>query len=111
MMNAAQHKPVTEFLEKATALIGEGRYREASEAFVTFEKENPTSDYQVLEAVPFRVQNHIEKSNSATAFTKFTLRNPTWSTEIVAAFREPAKFDDYVKGVEAKVKELTAKAA
>jgi hypothetical protein len=108
---SAEHKPLTEFLEKATALINESKYREASEAFVAFEKENPTSDYHVLEAIPFRIQNHLESHASATAFTKLSLRHPTWTTEVTMAFRNPAEFETYVKGLEEKVKALTVKAA
>jgi hypothetical protein len=109
MTAAAHHKPLTEFLEKATDLINAGQYRAASEAFVAFEKEHPTSDYHVLEAIPFRIQNHLTaKGGTATAFTKLSLRNTTWTTELVQAFRDPAKFEAFVQGLEAKVKELAA---
>jgi hypothetical protein len=112
MNAAAHHKPLTEFLEKATDLINAGQYRQASEAFLVFEKEHPTSDYHVLEAIPFRIQNHLTaKGGTATAFTKLSLRHNTWTTEVVQAFRDPAKFEEYVHGLEAKVRELAGNKA
>ncbi len=106
-MNVAVNKksPALEFLEKLDGMIKSGSYKEASEAYKEFEKTHPTADFMILEAVPFRVQNQIIKSvGSPTAFSIYSLRHPTWTTEIVDAFAEPAKFDAFVKKLEADVK-------
>jgi hypothetical protein len=106
-MNAAAQKktPAIEFLEKLDGLIKSGSYKEASEAYKGFEKTNPTADFMILEAVPFRVQNQVIKTvGSPTAFSIYSLRNPTWTTEIVDAFEDPAKFDAFVKKLVTDVK-------
>jgi hypothetical protein len=57
--------------------------------------------------VPFRVQNQIVKSvGSPTAFSIYSLRHPTWTTDIVNAFEDPATFDAFVTKLEADVKAL-----
>lgn len=106
-MNMAVMKktPAVEFLATLDAHIKAGNYKEASQAFKDFEKANPTADFMILEAVPFRVQNQVIKTvGSPTAFSIYSLRHPTWTTEIVDAFEDPAKFDAYVKKLEADVR-------
>jgi hypothetical protein len=106
-MNAAVKKnsPALDFLEKLDGLIKSGSYKEASEAYKVFEKAHPTADFMILEAVPFRVQNQVIKSvGSPTAFSIYSLRHPTWTTDIVNAFEDPAKFDAFVKKLEVDVK-------
>lgn len=99
--------PAIEFLDKLDGLIKSGSYKEASQAYKDFEKTNPTADFMILEAVPFRVQNQIIKTvGSPTAFSIYTLRHPTWTTEIVDAFEDPAKFEAFVKKLEADVTAL-----
>lgn len=111
-MNVAvnQKSPALEFLTKLDGMIKSGSYKDASTAYKAFEKEHPTADFMILEAIPFRVQNQIIKSvGSPTAFSIYSLRHPTWTTEIVDAFEDPAKFDAYVKKLEADVKESLPK--
>jgi len=99
--------PAVTFLTEVTKLIKADKYKEAAEAFQRFEKDNPTSDFMIEEAVQFRVQEHIvHKVGKTTPFYKFTLRNPTWSTKITEAFRDPASFDAYAREVEAEVRKL-----
>jgi hypothetical protein len=108
-MNVAMKttSPAVEFLAKLDGLIKAGTYKEASQAYKDFEKANPTADFMILEAVPFRVQNQIIKSvGSPTAFSIYSLRHPTWTTDIVNAFEDPDKFDAFVKKLEADVKAL-----
>jgi hypothetical protein len=107
-MNAAaaqKPSPAIEFLAKLDTLIKSGKYKEASEGYKAFEKDHSTADFMILEAIPFRVQNQIIKSvGSPTAFSIYSLRHPTWTTEIVDAFEDPAKFDAFVKKLEVDVK-------
>jgi hypothetical protein len=108
-MNAAAQKktPAVEFLDKLDGLIKSGSYKEASEAYKAFEKTNPTADFMILEAVPFRVQNQVIKTvGSPTAFSIYSLRHPTWTTDIVDAFEDPAKFDAFCKKLIADVTAL-----
>ncbi|WP_222876477.1 hypothetical protein [Terrihabitans soli] len=104
-MAVLKKTPAIDFLDKLGGLIKSGSYKEASQAYKDFEKANPTADFMILEAVPFRVQNQIIKTvGSPTAFSIYSLRHPTWTTEIVEAFEDPAKFDAYVKKLEADVR-------
>lgn len=108
-MNAAAQKnsPALDFLVKLDGLVKAGSYKEASEAYKDFEKTHPTADFMILEAVPFRVQNQVIKSvGSPTAFSIYSLRHPTWTTDIVNAFEDPAKFDAFVKKLIADVTAL-----
>jgi len=106
-MYKGDKSPAVTFLAELTDLIKADKYREAADAYQTFEKSNPTSDFMIEEAVQFRVQEHIvKKVGQTTPFFKFTLRNPTWSTRIVEAFRDPAKFDAYAREIEAEVRKL-----
>jgi hypothetical protein len=112
-MNAAvkmKKSAAMEFLAKATDLIKAEKYKEAAEGYKAFEKEHSTADFMILEALPFRVQNQIiKKVGSPTAFSIYSLRHPTWTTEIVDAFEDPAKFEAFVKKLEADVRASTAK--
>ena len=110
-MSAAHKKtPAVEFLDTFTGLINADKYKEASEAFKAFEKQNATADFLILEAVPFRLQNRlVAKLGSPTAFSIYSLRHPTWTTEAANAFEDPAKFDAFVKKLEADVRALAEK--
>lgn len=103
---AGDKAPVVQFLKTLDGLINEGKYREAAESFKKFEEQNRDSDFMVEEAVPFRVQNHLAQTIGATAFVKYTLRHPTWAVELTRSFHDPAKFETFVKNVEAEVKKL-----
>lgn len=101
---ASKTTPAVEFLDKLTSLINSGSYEEAAEAYKAFEKEHSTADFMILEAVPFRLQNHLTaKIGSPTAFSIYTLRNPTWAVEANKAFEDPAAFAAFVKKLEADV--------
>jgi hypothetical protein len=113
-MNVAATKekksPAVEFLKRFTDLINADKYKEASEAFKAFEKDYSTADFMVLEAVPFKLQNRmIAKIGSPTAFSIYSLRHPTWTTEVTDAFEDPAKFEAFVNKLEADVRALIAK--
>jgi hypothetical protein len=108
-MNVAAKKtsPAIEFLAKLDGMIKSGSYKEASEAYKGFEKEHATADFMILEALPFRVQNQVIKTvGSPTAFSIYSLRHPTWTTDIVDAFEDPAKFDAFCKKLIADVTAL-----
>jgi len=105
---AGDKSPAVVFLKKLDDLIAAGKYHEAAESFKKFDAENETSDFLIEEAIPFRVQNHLTKTIGATAFVKYTLRNPTWATDLSTAFHEPSKFDGYMAQIEADVKKLAA---
>ncbi|MBY0382954.1 MAG: hypothetical protein K2W78_13660 [Xanthobacteraceae bacterium] len=100
--------PAVAFLKKLEELISTGKYHDAAESFKKFDAENETSDFLVEEAIPFRVQNHLTKTIGATAFVKYTLRNPTWATELSHAFHDPSKFDGHMAKIETDVKKLAA---
>lgn len=104
-MNVAvkPHPAAVEFLAKLTDLIKAGSYKEAAEGYKAFKKEHSTADFLILEALPFRVQNHLEQTIGSTAFSIYSLRNPTWSTKIVEAFDDPAAFEGFMKKLEADV--------
>jgi hypothetical protein len=104
-MAVMKKTPAVEFLDTLDAHVKAGKYKEASQAYKDFEKVHPTADFMILEAVPFRVQNQVIKSvGSPTAFSIYSLRHPTWTTDIVNAFEDPAKFDAFVKKLETDVK-------
>jgi hypothetical protein len=112
-MNVAATKgksPAVEFLKGFTDLINSDKYKEASESYKAFEKDYSTADFMVLEAVPFKLQNRmIAKIGSPTAFSIYSLRHPTWTTEVTDAFEDPAKFEVFVNKLEADVRALIAK--
>ena len=104
-MNVAvkPHPAAVEFLGKLTDLIKNGKYKEAAEGYKAFEKEHATADFLVLEALPYRVQSYLQQKIGSTAFSIYSLRHPTWTTEIVKAFEDPAKFEAFAKKLEADV--------
>lgn len=107
---SAKKTPAVEFLDKLTGLISAGKFKEAAEAYKSFEKDYSTSDFLILEALPFRLENYlVKKTGSPTAFSIYTLRNSTWAVDAVNAFEDPAKFETFAKGVEADVAKLAAK--
>ncbi len=106
---SAKTTPAVEFLGQLTGLISAGKFKEAAEAYKAFEKDYATSDFLVLEALPFRLENYFVKKVSPTAFSIYTLRHSTWAVDAVKAFEDPATFETFVKGVEAEVVKLAAK--
>jgi hypothetical protein len=106
----AKNSPAVQFLQTLTDLVNADKYREASVAYKAFEAVNSTADFMVLEAVPFKVQNRVvAKLGSPTAFSIYSLRHPTWTTDVVDAFEDPAKFDAFVTALEAEVSKLAQK--
>jgi len=107
---SAKKTPAVEFLDNLTGLIHAGKFKEASEAYKTFEKEHSTADFLILEALPFRLETYIvKKLGSSTAFSIYTLRHPNWAVEAVKAFEDPAGFESFVKELEAEVVKLAGK--
>src|SRR5690606_24087643 len=85
---AGKTSPAVEYLDKLTGLIKAEKWKEAAESFAAFNKEHPTAYYGVIEAVPFRVQNHFTHKSGSTAFSIYSLRRTTWATEVVEAFKK-----------------------
>ena len=102
-VKASKTMPAVEFVGELSDLLKAGKYREAAEAYQAFEKEHATADFLVLEAVPFRVQNLLVQKLGSTPFSIYSLRHPTWTTDIVDAFADPAKFEAFVQKMEADV--------
>lgn len=99
-----KHSPAVEFLDQLSGLFKAEKWKEAADSYAAFEKANPTSDFMVLEAVPFRVQNVVVQKVGSTAFSIYSLRHPTWSTTIVEAFEKGGEaFDAFVQRLVADV--------
>lgn len=102
-VKASKSTPAIAFLETLTASIKAGKFKEAAEGYKAFGKDHATADFMILEAVPFKVQNYMVGKLGSTPFSIYSLRHPTWTTDIVNAFEDPAKFEAFVKKLEADV--------
>ncbi|MFG1396747.1 hypothetical protein [Roseixanthobacter pseudopolyaromaticivorans] len=109
-----KHPPetaVSDFLVTLNALLKDDQYTALSEAFVAFTKVHPGLDFFIEEAIPARVADHIlSKTGAASAFTTFTLQNPTWAVDLQRSALDPQAFTQKIKDLEAKVSALAAAA-
>jgi len=71
-----------------------------------------TSRYLALEPIPFRISDHLTKKHgSSSAVTTFTLRHPTWASDVQKALDAgPDAFVALMKDIDAQVAEIASKA-
>ncbi len=103
-VKTGKHTPAVEYLDRLTSLINSESWKEAADSFAGFEKEHPTAYFGVVEALPFRVQNHFVSKLGSTQFSIYSLRNITWSTDVVQAFEKGGDaFEAFIRKLENEV--------
>jgi hypothetical protein len=100
--------PLVLFEEELAGFCKADKYREMAESFTTFVKSHPGVDYLAAEEVPAKLGDHlVKKYGSSSAFVTFTLRRPTWTTELRKALHDPSGFVSLVQSIETEVQDLT----
>lgn len=101
------HAPeLVTFLERVSHLIEQDDYSGVAEATAAFDKTHAGLLFFVKEALPSRIANQLLKKTGAfSAFTTYTLRHPTWATELGETCTDPAAFAALVQSIEAGVRE------
>lgn len=90
-----------------TALIEAGKYGAVAEAYKSFVAEHPTTSYMASEPVPFKVNVYLSKKYGSSATTTFTLRHPTWASDIKKALKDgPEAFASTLAKIDADVAEI-----
>lgn len=103
----APHSLLPPLLAKIDALIAADKYVEAAEAFKAFVTEHPTTGYLASEPIPFKVNDRLSKKFGSSATTTFTLRNTTWTSDLLAGLKAgPAAFGALVAKYEAEVADI-----
>ncbi|MCK0195511.1 hypothetical protein MWN34_01140 [Ancylobacter sp. 6x-1] len=103
------HSPLVPLFADFDAKLAADDYKGFAAAFAAFVKDNETSRYLALEAVPFKIADHLTtKFGSSSAVTTFTLRRSTWATEVQNALSSgPEAFVKLIDEIEGQVVELT----
>lgn len=99
------HPPeLVTFLERVSHLVEQEDYRGVAEATAAFAKAHDGLLFFVKEALPSRVANQVlKKTGAPSAFTTYTLRHPTWATELGQTCTDPDAFSALVASIEAGV--------
>lgn len=108
-MTATAHakSALSGFLDEIGALVAAGNYAEVSERYKAFVTAHPTSRFLASEPIPTKVALKITGDVGSSAFTTFTLKRPTWASDLRKVADDPAAFASAVHRIESEAAAYT----
>jgi hypothetical protein len=99
--------PLVAFEDRLAALCQQDKYRDIAESFAAFVKAHAGTDYLAFEPIPEFIRARlVEKTQSPSAVTTLTLRQPNWVSVLHSKLHDPAAFANFVTALEADVTEI-----